>query len=131
MRSGDSLRRDVLRMALNAAYNQDPNEKAALFRIAGEMVDASSVDELVSRVEGKDTIARTHIIALLARFDLPKVHAALQRTLNDPNKLVRGAALRAIVSLPSTRVTSSSTESMSTSSPAILNRAAFSFGSCW
>ena len=41
-------------------------------------------------------IARTHIIALLARFDTPKVRAALQRTLKDPNKLVRAAALRAI-----------------------------------
>ena len=85
-----------LRELLNAAYAQDPNEKAALFRIAGELVDADSVDELVSRVEGKDTIARTHIISLLARFDTPKVRAALQRTLKDPNKLVRAAALRAI-----------------------------------
>ena len=85
-----------LRDLLNAAYQQDPNEKAALFRIAGELVDATSVDELVARVEGKDTIARTHIIALLARFDTPKVRAALQRTLKDPNKLVRSAALRAI-----------------------------------
>ncbi|MGH8250331.1 MAG: protein kinase domain-containing protein [Steroidobacteraceae bacterium] len=85
-----------LRDLLNAAYTQDPNEKAALFRIAGELVDASSVDELVSRVEGKDPIARTHIISLLARFDTPKVRTALQSTLRDPNKLVRSAALRAI-----------------------------------
>jgi len=85
-----------LRELLNAAYQQDPNEKAALFKIAGDLVDADSVDELVSRVDGKDTIARTHIIALLARFDSPKVHIALQRTLKDPNKLVRAAALRAI-----------------------------------
>jgi HEAT repeat protein/tRNA A-37 threonylcarbamoyl transferase component Bud32 len=85
-----------LRELINAAYNQDPNEKAALFRIAGELVDAESVDELVSRVDGKDTIARTHIISLLARFDTPKVRSALQRTLKDPNKLVRAAALRAI-----------------------------------
>jgi eukaryotic-like serine/threonine-protein kinase len=85
-----------LRDLLNAAYNQDPNEKAALFRIAGELVDETSVDELVARVEGKDTIARTHIIALLGRFDTPKVRTALQQTLKDPNKLVRSAALRAI-----------------------------------
>ncbi|MGH8722777.1 MAG: HEAT repeat domain-containing protein, partial [Burkholderiales bacterium] len=85
-----------LRELLNAAYNQDPNEKAALFRIAGELVDATSVDELVARVDGKDTIARTHIITLLARFDTPKVRQALQRTLKDPNQLARAAALRAI-----------------------------------
>jgi serine/threonine-protein kinase len=33
-----------LRDLLNAAYLQDPNEKAALFRIAGDLVDATSVD---------------------------------------------------------------------------------------
>jgi serine/threonine-protein kinase len=87
-----------LRDLLNAAYQQDPNEKAALFRIAGELVDASSVDELISRVDGKDAVARTHVIALLARFDTPKVRSALQRTLKDKNKLVRSAALRAMTS---------------------------------
>ena len=89
--------RFYLRELRNAAYAQDPNEKAALFRIIGEVVDADSVDELISRVDGKDTIARTHIISLLARFDTPKVRSALQRTLKDPSKLVRAAALRAIV----------------------------------
>jgi hypothetical protein len=62
---------------LNAAYNQDPNEKAALFRIA--MNWWTRWNELGSRVEGKDTIARTHIIALLARFDTPKVRNACSR----------------------------------------------------
>jgi serine/threonine-protein kinase len=95
---GAQKQRFVLRDLLNAAYLQDPNEKAALFRIAGDLVDATSVDELIARVEGKDPIARTHIIALLSRFDTPKVSAALQATLKDPNKLVRAAALRAITS---------------------------------
>ena len=95
---GSHKQRFQLRDLLNAAYLQDPNEKAALFRIAGDLVDPSSIDELVARVEGKDPIARTHIIALLARFDSPKVSAALQATLKDPNKLVRAAALRAITS---------------------------------
>jgi serine/threonine-protein kinase len=87
-----------LRDLLTAAYQQDPAEKAALFRIAGDLVDDSSVDELISRVHGKDAIARTHIIALLARFGSPKVVAALSTTLKDPNKLVRAAALKAIAS---------------------------------
>ncbi|HEU0225685.1 MAG TPA: HEAT repeat domain-containing protein [Steroidobacteraceae bacterium] len=89
-------KRFQMRELLNAAYQQDPAEKAALFRIAGDLVDDSSVDELISRVQGKDPIARTHIIALLARFNSPKVVAALQGTLKDPNKLVRAAALKAI-----------------------------------
>jgi serine/threonine-protein kinase len=90
-------KRIQLRDLLNAAYQQEPNEKAALFRIAGDMVDDSSVDELISRMQGKDPIARTHIVALLARFNQPKVIAALQGTLKDPSKLVRSAALRAIM----------------------------------
>ncbi len=88
-----------LRDLLNAAYLQEPNEKAALFRIAGELVDESSVDELIARVEGKDPVARMHIIALLARFNSPRVRAALQATLRDPNKLVRASALRAIATM--------------------------------
>ncbi len=93
---GAHKKRFQLRDLLNAAYQQDANEKAALFRIAGDLVDDSSVDELISRVQGKDPIARTHIIALLARFGSPKVVTALQGTLRDPNKLVRAAALKAI-----------------------------------
>lgn len=93
---GAHKKRFQLRDLLNAAYQQEPNEKAALFRIAGDLVDESSVDELISRVQGKDAIARTHVIALLSRFNQPKVIAALQGTLKDPNKLVRSAALRAI-----------------------------------
>ncbi|MBX3704111.1 MAG: HEAT repeat domain-containing protein [Steroidobacteraceae bacterium] len=93
---GAQKQRFTLRDLLNAAYQQDPAEKAALFRIAGDLVDESSVDELISRVHGKDPIARTHVIALLSRFSSPKVVAALQATLKDPNKLVRAAALKAI-----------------------------------
>ena len=95
---GAHKKRFQLRDLLNAAYQQEGNEKAALFRIAGDLVDDSSVDELLSRVHGKDAIARTHIIALLARFGSPKVVAALSTTLKDPNKLVRAAALKAIAS---------------------------------
>ena len=88
-----------LRDLLNAAYLQDPNEKAALFRIAGDILDDSSVDELVARVEGKDSIARMHIIALLSRFNTTKVRTALLATLKDPNKLVRSAALQSIAAM--------------------------------
>ncbi len=88
-----------LRDLLNAAYLQEPSEKAALFRIAGQIVDETSVDELIARVEGKDPIARTHIIALLARFNSPKVRTALMATLKDSNKMVRSAALQAIASM--------------------------------
>ena len=85
-----------VRELLTAAYQQEPNEKAALFRIIGEIADASAVPELVGRIGGKDPIARVHIINLLARFNTPEVQTALQTQLKDPNKLIRGATLSAL-----------------------------------
>src|ERR1700704_238389 len=67
-----------VRDLLTAAYAQEPNEKAALFRIIGEIADTNSISELVGRVQGKDPIARVHIINLLARFNTPEVQTALQ-----------------------------------------------------
>jgi len=85
-----------VRDLLNAAYAQDPAEKAALFKLIAEKADKQSVEELLPRVEGKDPIARMHIISILARFSDPRVAVALQSTLKDPNKMVRSAALQAI-----------------------------------
>jgi HEAT repeat protein len=85
-----------VRDLLTAAYAQEPNEKAALFRIIGEIADDHAVAELLGRVNGKDPIARVHIINILARFNTPEVQTALQGLLKDPNKLIRGAALSAL-----------------------------------
>jgi eukaryotic-like serine/threonine-protein kinase len=85
-----------VRELLGAAYQQEPNEKAALFRIIGEIADATAVPELIGRIGGKDPIARVHIINLLARFNTPEVQTALQTQLRDPNKLIRGATLSAL-----------------------------------
>ncbi len=89
----------ALRDLLNAAYVQEPAEKAALFRIIGEMADESSLDDLLARVQGKDPVGRVHIIAVLARFKQPRVAMALQACVSDPNKLVRSAALQALASM--------------------------------
>jgi HEAT repeat protein/tRNA A-37 threonylcarbamoyl transferase component Bud32 len=88
-----------LRDLLTAAYQQDAAEKAALFRIISEVADEGAVDELLARVEGKDPIARMHIISILAKFDRPRVRSALQSTLKDSNKRVRAAALQAIAGM--------------------------------
>jgi HEAT repeat protein/tRNA A-37 threonylcarbamoyl transferase component Bud32 len=85
-----------VRELLNAAYAQEPNEKAALFRVIGEIADKQSIGELVGRLQGKDPIARVHIINTLARFNTPEVQTALQGLLKDPNKLIRGATLSAL-----------------------------------
>src|SRR3984885_2875150 len=85
-----------VRELLHAAYNQEPNEKAALFRIIGEIADRAALPELIGRVNGKDPIARVHIINTLARFNTPEEQQALQGLLKDPNKLIRGATLSAL-----------------------------------
>src|SRR6267143_110456 len=89
-------RRFGVRELLAAAYTQEPNEKAALFRVIGEIADKESIPELIGRVQGKDPIARVHIINTLARFNTPEVQTALQGLLKDPNKLIRGATLSAL-----------------------------------
>ena len=85
-----------VRELLNAAYLQEANERAGLFKIVAEVADESSIDDLLTRIEGKDPIARIHIISVLARFNTPKVQAALQAQLKDSNRSVRSAALSAL-----------------------------------
>jgi serine/threonine-protein kinase len=91
-----------LRDLLNQAYAQESTEKAALFKIIAEIADENAIPELLSRVEGKDTVARTHIVSILARFDRPEVARALQRLLKDPNKLIKQAALNGLVRMKAT-----------------------------
>jgi eukaryotic-like serine/threonine-protein kinase len=85
-----------VRELLTSAYTQEPNEKAALFKIVGEVVDENGVPELLGRLQGKDTMARLQILTILARFDRPDVRSAVQGQLGDSNKLVRSAALAAL-----------------------------------
>jgi serine/threonine-protein kinase len=88
--------RFTVRELLNAAYTQEANERSGLFKIIGEIADESSIDDLIARIEGKDAIARMHIINTLARFNTPKVLDAVQKQLRDNNKFIRSAALSAL-----------------------------------
>jgi eukaryotic-like serine/threonine-protein kinase len=85
--------RFTVRDLLQAAYAQEATERAALFRIIGEIADESSIDDLLARIEGKDPVARLHIIQVLSRFNLPRVQQAIQKQLKDNSKLIRSAAL--------------------------------------
>jgi len=85
-----------VRELLNVAYSQEANEKAAIFRIIGEIADTQALPELIGRMGGKDPIARVHIINILARFNTREVQTALQGQLKDPNKLIRAATLSAL-----------------------------------
>jgi HEAT repeat protein/tRNA A-37 threonylcarbamoyl transferase component Bud32 len=88
--------RFAVRELLNAAYSQEANERTGLFKIVGEIADESSIDDLIARIEGKDPIARLHIINVLARFNTPKVQQAVQKQLKDNSKFIRSAALSAL-----------------------------------
>jgi serine/threonine-protein kinase len=88
--------RYTVRDLLNTAYTQDPSERAGLFKIVGEIADETSLDDLIARIEGKDPVARLHIINVLARFNTPKVQQAIQKQLKDNSKLIRSAALSAL-----------------------------------
>jgi len=88
--------RFTVRELLNAAYTVEGSERAGLFKIIAEIADESSVDDLIARIEGKDAMARLHIITVLARFNLPKVQQALQKQLKDNSKLIRSAVVSAL-----------------------------------
>jgi eukaryotic-like serine/threonine-protein kinase len=91
--------RFTVRELLNAAYAQESAERAGLFKIITEIADESSIDDLIARIEGKDPIARLHIINVLGRFNNPKVQQAVQRQLKDNSKLIRSAALSALANM--------------------------------
>src|SRR3984893_10680423 len=88
--------RFAVRELLNAAYTQEATERSGLFKIIGEIADESAIDDLLTRIEGKDPIARLHIINVLARFNTPAVQLAIQKQLKDNSKFIRAAALTAL-----------------------------------
>ena len=99
----------LLRKRLNArellkqAYELEPREKSAVFKIIGDIAGPDLVPDLIARVEGKDPSVRLNIIKVLSRFNQPEVARALERQLKDRNKLVRKAALEALAAMPGER----------------------------
>jgi len=91
-------KRDRLNVSalLRSAYDLEPREKAALFKIIREAATDATVPELLSRIEGKDTAVRIHIIDILSGFSRPDVIKAIEAQLSDPHKAVRQSALVAL-----------------------------------
>ena len=85
-----------VRQLLGQIYHLQPSEKAAVFKLIDEVTTEEMVPDLLARIDGKDPLVKTHLINVLARFDLPDVNKALREALRDGNKLVRGAALQGI-----------------------------------
>src|SRR5262245_30577958 len=85
-----------VRQLLGQIYHLQPSEKAAVFKLIDEVTTEEMIPDLLTRMDGKDPLVKTHLINVLARFDRPDVNKALQEALRDGNKLVRGAALQGI-----------------------------------
>ncbi len=81
---------------LQRAYELEPKEKAALFRIIEDMVSVEMLPDLIARMGGKDPIVKIHLINLLGKYDRTEVNRALEQQLRDNNKMVRSAALGAL-----------------------------------
>ncbi len=81
---------------LQRAYELEPREKAAVFRIIEDIVRPEMVPDLIARMGGKDPVIKIHLMNLLSKFDSTEINQALQMQLKDPNKMVRSAALNAL-----------------------------------
>jgi HEAT repeat protein/tRNA A-37 threonylcarbamoyl transferase component Bud32 len=88
---------------LQRAYDLEPREKAALFKIINAIANDAAVPDLISRLSGKDPGIRIHLINVLSRFNRPDVARALEELLRDTNKTVRQAALNALAHMDGER----------------------------
>jgi HEAT repeat protein len=67
-----------------------------LYRILGEIASEQLVPDLVRRLDSKEALVRTHLLQVLARFNVAASHEALVGALKDPNKVVRQTALQGL-----------------------------------
>jgi HEAT repeat protein len=81
---------------LRTVYVLEPREMSAMFNIINAVATDQAIPDLLSRITGKDTGVRIHIINILARFNRIDVADAIERQLSDPHKGVRKAALIAL-----------------------------------
>ncbi len=81
---------------LQRAYDCEPREKAAIFKIIEGALKPEMIPDLIARMGGKDPVMKIHLMNLIARFDKPGINNALEMQLKDPNKMVRSAALSSL-----------------------------------
>ncbi|HNP63049.1 MAG TPA: HEAT repeat domain-containing protein [Woeseiaceae bacterium] len=85
---------------LRHAYECEPKEKAAIFKIIQETIKPEMIPDLIARMGGKDPVIKIHLMQLLAKFDKAEITHAMEMQLKDPNKMVRAAALSALATRP-------------------------------
>jgi len=84
---------------LRKAYDLEPREKAALFKIIGDVATEKLIPDLIARTTGKDHTVRVHLINVLARFERDDVVQALEAQLHDRHTPVRKAAIDALLKM--------------------------------
>ena len=89
---------------LRHAYECDPKEKAAIFRIIQETIKPAMIPDLIARMGGKDSMIKIHLLQLLSKFDTQEITNAFEGQLKDTNKMVRSAALSALATREKSRV---------------------------
>jgi HEAT repeat protein len=89
---------------LRHAYECDPKEKAAIFRIIQETIKPAMIPDLIARMGGKDSTIKIHLLQLLSKFDTQEITNAFEGQLKDTNKMVRSAALSALATREKSRV---------------------------
>ena len=55
------------------------------------------VPDLIARMGGKDPAIKIHLMKLLGNFKKEEINRAFEMQLGDTNKLVRAAALTALI----------------------------------
>jgi len=87
---------------LRRAYELEPKETASLFGIIEDILSPDMIPDLINRMGGKDPTIKMHLMNLLSKFEREDINRALEMQLNDPNKMVRSAALSALARRKST-----------------------------
>ena len=89
---------------LRNAYECEPKEKAAIFKIIQDTIKPGMIPDLIARMGGKDAVIKIHLLQLLSKFDTQEITNAFEAQLKDPNKMVRGAALTALATRENTSI---------------------------
>ena len=88
-----------VRAVLKAAYDLDPQEKAAMFKLVAKLATEDLVPDLIGRMGGSDQLARVHLINILSRFKRPEVKNILLEQLKDKNKYIRKASIEGLLNM--------------------------------
>jgi serine/threonine-protein kinase len=88
-----------LNRLLAQAYELQPSERNAVFKMVKELASEDQVPDLVARMNGKDPVITTHLISVISQFESKDVQVALQGQLKNENKLVRQAALAGLAKM--------------------------------